>query len=102
MPIAILLGTAIVIAIYVLTNLAYFAVLTPAEVAKFEAVASEAIRRILGEGGSRALAVLVAISTFGTISPSILTGPPVTLAMAPDGLFWRPPAHGSKRGSPPV
>ena len=100
MPIAILLGTAIVIAIYVLTNLAYFHVLTPAEVAKYEAVASEAIRRILGEGGSRALAVLVAVSSFGTISASILTGPRVTLAMAADGLFWRPAAHVSGRGTP--
>jgi len=100
MPIAILAGTAIVIAVYVLTNLAYFAVLAPAEVARYEAVASEAIRRILGEGGSRALAVLVAVSTFGTISASVLTGPRVTLAMAADGLFWKPAAHVSRRGTP--
>ncbi len=100
MPIAILLGTAIVIAIYVLTNLAYFSVLTPAEVAQYEAVASETIRRILGEGGSRALAVLVAISSFGTISASVLTGPRVTVAMAADGLFWHRAAHVSKRGTP--
>jgi amino acid transporter len=100
MPIAILLGTVIVIAVYVITNLAYFHVLSPAEVARYEAVASEAIRRILGEGGSRALAVLVAVSTFGTISASVLTGPRVTLAMAADGLFWRRAAHVSKRGTP--
>ena len=100
MPIAILAGIAIVIAIYVLTNVAYFSVLTPAEVASYEAVGSETIRRILGEGGSRALAVLVAVSTFGTISASILTGPRVTLAMAADGLFWRRAAHVSKRGTP--
>lgn len=100
MPIAILLGTGIVIAVYVVTNLAYFAVLSPAEVAHYEAVASEAIRRILGEGGSRALAVLVAVSAFGTISASVLTGPRVTLAMAADGLFWRRAAHVSRRGTP--
>ena len=68
--------------------------------AHYEAVASEAIRRILGEGGSRALAVLVAVSTFGTISASVLTGPRVTLAMAADGLFWRRAAHVSSRGTP--
>ncbi|HET7497689.1 MAG TPA: amino acid permease [Candidatus Eisenbacteria bacterium] len=100
MPIAILVGTMIVIAVYVITNLAYFHVLSPAEVAHYEAVASEAIRRILGEGGSRALAVLVAVSTFGTISASVLTGPRVTLAMAADGLFWRRAAHVSSRGTP--
>lgn len=100
MPIAILLGIAIVIGIYVVTNFAYFAVLSPAEVAHYEAVGSETIRRILGDGGSRALAVLVAVSTFGTISASVLTGPRVTLAMAADGLFWRRAAHVSPRGTP--
>jgi APA family basic amino acid/polyamine antiporter len=100
MPIAILLGTLIVIAIYVVTNLAYFSVLSPGEVATYEAVGSETIRRILGDWGSRALAVLVAVSTFGTISASILTGPRVTLAMAADGLFWKPAAHVSRRGTP--
>ncbi|HKQ20045.1 MAG TPA: amino acid permease, partial [Candidatus Eisenbacteria bacterium] len=100
MPIAILLGTLITIAIYVVTNLAYFSVLSPSEVATYEAVGSETIRRILGDWGSRALAVLVAVSTFGTISASILTGPRITLAMAADGLFWRPAAHVSRRGTP--
>ncbi len=100
LPIAILLGTGIVIAIYVVTNLAYFAVLTPAEVGRYEAVGSETIRRILGEAGGRALAVLVAVSTFGTVSASVLTGPRVTLAMAADGLFFRRAAHVSARGTP--
>ena len=101
LPIAILGGTAIVIAVYVVTNLAYFAVLSPSEVATYEAVGSETVRRILGEWGGRALAVLVAVSTFGTISASVLTGPRVTLAMAADGLFWRRAAHvHPRRGSP--
>jgi len=101
MPIAILGGTAIVIVVYVMTNLAYFAVLTPAEMAAHEAVGSETIRRLVGEWGGRALAVLVAVSTFGTINASILTGPRVTLAMAADGLFWKRAAHVSpRRGTP--
>jgi len=103
LPIAILGGTAVVIAVYVLTNLAYFAVLSPAEMAQAAAVGSETVRRILGEWGGRALAVLVAVSTFGTISASILTGPRVTLAMASDGLFWKPAAHvHERRGSPDI
>jgi amino acid transporter len=103
LPIAIVGGTAIVIAVYVLTNLAYFTVLAPAEIATHEAVGSETVRRILGDWGGRALAVLVAVSTFGTISASILTGPRVTLAMATDGLFWRRAAHVEpRRGTPDV
>ena len=102
-PFAILGGTVIVVALYVLTNLAYFHVLTPGEVATNEAVASEAMRRVLGEWGSRAIAVLVAVSTFGCISSSVLTGPRVTLAMAADGLFWKRAAHvNERRGTPDV
>jgi APA family basic amino acid/polyamine antiporter len=102
-PIAILGGTLLVVAIYVITNAAYYSVLTPAEVGTYEAVGAETVRRILGDWGGRALAVLVAVSTFGTVNASILTGPRVTLAMAADGLFWKPAAHVNvKRGTPDV
>ncbi|MEO5618070.1 MAG: amino acid permease [Candidatus Eisenbacteria bacterium] len=101
MPIAILGGTALVIAVYVLTNLAYYNVLTPNEVASYEAVGSETIHRLLGDGGARALAVLVAVSTFGTTNGAILTGPRVTQAMAADGLLWKPlAALDAKRETP--
>ena len=93
MPIAIVWGTWLVIAVYVLTNIAYFKVLGPQGVAGYEAVGSETIRRLLGEWGARALAVLVAISTFGTTNGAILTGPRVTQAMASDGLLWKPMAR---------
>jgi amino acid transporter len=101
LPIAILWGTVLVIAIYVVTNLAYFRVLTPHEVAAYPVVGAETMRRILGTGGSRALAVLVAISTFGTVNGAILTGPRVTLAMAADGLLWKPLAHVDPRRASP-
>ncbi len=101
LPIAILWGTVLVVAIYVITNLAYFRVLTPAEVAAYPVVGGEVMSRILGPGGRRALAVLVAISTFGTVNGAILTGPRVTLAMAADGLLWRPLAHVDARRSSP-
>jgi amino acid transporter len=102
-PIAILGGTLLVVVVYVITNLAYFSVLSSAEVASYEAVGAEAMRRILGDWGGRALAVLVAVSTFGTVNASVLTGPRVTLAMAADGLFWKRAAHVNvKRGTPDV
>ena len=102
-PIAILGGTLLVVAVYVLTNVAYFTVLNPSEIATYEAVGAETVRRILGDWGGRALAVLVSVSTFGTVNASILTGPRVTLAMAADGLFWKRAAHVNvKRGTPDV
>ena len=89
------------IAIYVLTNFAYFHVLGAQGVAGYEAVGSETIRRLLGEYGARALAVLVVVSTFGTTNGAILTGPRVTQAMAADGLLWRPLAQLNPRTGTP-
>lgn len=101
MPVAILGGTLLVIAVYVLTNLAYYHVLSPDEVASYPAVGSEAIQRLLGPAGAVALAALVAVSTFGTANGSILTGPRVTQAMAADGLLWKPlAALDPARGTP--
>jgi len=101
MPIAIVWGTWLVIAVYVLTNIAYFHVLGTDGVARYDVVGTETIRRLLGEWGARALAVLVAVSTFGTTNGAILTGPRVTQAMAADGLLWRPlAALDPKRGTP--
>ena len=101
LPIAIVQGTWLVIGVYVLTNFAYFHVLGAEGMGRYEAVGSETLRRLLGEWGARALAVLVAVSTFGTTNGAILTGPRVTQAMAADGLLWQPLAGlDPRRGTP--
>jgi amino acid transporter len=102
LPFAIVGGTWLVIAIYVLVNFAYYRVLAPRELAGYEAVGSETIHRLLGDGGARLLAVLVAISTFGTTNGAILTGPRVTQAMAADGLLWPPMARLDARRETPA
>ena len=101
LPFAIIWGTVLVIVVYVVTNLAYFRVLTPQEVAAYPVVGAETMHRVLGEWGRRALTVLVAVSTFGTVNGAILTGPRVTLAMAADGLLWKPLAHVDPRRASP-
>ena len=101
MPIAIMGGTWLVVGMYVLANMAYYHVLSPQEVGSYEAVGSETIHRLMGDWGARALAVLVAVSTFGTTNGAILTGPRVTQAMAADGLLWKPMAAlDANRGTP--
>jgi amino acid transporter len=102
MPIAILGGTFLVIGVYVLTNFAYYRVLSPDEVASYPAVGTEVIHRLVGDWGARALAVLVAVSTFGTTNGAILTGPRVTQAMGADGLLWKPMAALDARRATPA
>src|SRR5207302_2926395 len=63
---------------------------------------SESVQRLVGDWGARALAVLVAVSTFGTTNGAILTGPRVTQAMAADGLLWKPLAALDPRRESPA
>lgn len=89
LPLALILGTLAVIVIYLLANVAYFYVLSPAEVAGTERVASEMMRRILGAGGANAVSIAAMISIFAALNGSILAGSRVPYAMARDGRFFR-------------
>jgi APA family basic amino acid/polyamine antiporter len=90
LPRALIWGTAGVIAIYLLTNAAYFHVLTAAEVGSTPRVASEMMRRIFGAPGAAAVSVAAMISIFAALNGSILTGSRVPYAAARDGLLFHP------------
>jgi APA family basic amino acid/polyamine antiporter len=87
MPRALIFGSLLVIVVYALTNFAYFYLLSPAEVAGTNTVASDAARRILGTAGGAFVAVGVMVSCFATLNGSILSGSRIPFAQARDGLF---------------
>lgn len=89
LPLALASGTAAVIATYLLINLAYFYVLSPAQVAASHRVASDMMQSMWGKGAAAAVAVAVLISIFAALNGSILSGARVPYAMARDGLFFR-------------
>jgi APA family basic amino acid/polyamine antiporter len=89
LPRALIAGTLVVIAIYLLANLAYFYVLSAAEVGSSARVAAETMRRILGTSGANAVSIVAMISIFAALNGSILSGSRVPFAMARDGLFFR-------------
>ena len=89
LPLALILGTLAVIAIYLLTNLAYFYVLPASAVASTDRVAAEMMRRILGAPGAGAVSIAAMISIFAALNGSILSGARVPFAAARDGLFFR-------------
>jgi APA family basic amino acid/polyamine antiporter len=88
LPRALIWGTAGVIGIYLLTNAAYFHVLTAAEVGSTPRVASEMMRRIFSGTGAAAVSVAAMISIFAALNGSILTGSRVPYAAARDGLLF--------------
>ncbi|SPE41491.1 Amino acid permease-associated region [Candidatus Sulfopaludibacter sp. SbA3] len=89
LPLALIGGTLAVIAIYLLANIAYFRVMTPAEVAGGTRVAADMMRRIMDGFGANAVSVAAMISIFAALNGSILSGARVPYAAARQGLFFR-------------
>lgn len=93
LPLALILGTSLVIAIYMAANWAYFRVLTPAEVSSHKLVAAEMMQRVWGSSGAAAVSIAAMISIFAALNGSILTGSRVPYAAAADGLFFKAAAR---------
>lgn len=96
------LGTLIVTVIYVLANLVYMAVLPLDSIANAEKdrVAVEASKIIFGGIGTKVIAVMIMISTFGCNNGLILAGARVYNTMAKDGLFFKKAAELNKYDVP--
>lgn len=88
-PLALIAGTAGVVAIYVLVNLAYLYVLPIGEMASSNLVAAHVMERIFGGPGGAAISLAVMISAFGTTNNTSMTTARVYFAMAKDRLFFR-------------
>jgi len=89
LPRALVLGVAIVVAVYLLTNLAYLRVLGVDGLAASTAPAADTMRAVLGPAGGKIIAAGIALSTFGFLNLVILVTPRVLQAMAADGVFFR-------------
>ena len=87
-PRAAILGTLLVICLYVLVNWTYFHVLGFSRVAESQYVASDAVALLIGSGGAKWITVAMIVSAFGALHASFLTGPRVPYAMARDGHFF--------------
>lgn len=87
LPRALLYGTLLVAAIYILANVSYYMVLTPAQIASSDVVAANAIYHGYGVFGRNCISLLIIVSIFGAANGMVLTGPRVYYAMAKDGIF---------------
>src|SRR5579872_6544369 len=101
-PLSLALGTAIVISLYFLANVAYLVTLPLAkiQVAPDDRVATAVLNAIFGNAGAGLMAIAICISTFGCANGLILAGARVYYAMARDGLFFRSIGRLNKRHVP--
>jgi amino acid transporter len=92
MPRALIGGSLAVLAIYLLANVAYLAVLPASEISQSKLVAADVASRIVGPWGVALVSTTVMVSTFGTLNATLLTAPRIFFAMADDQLLFRPVA----------
>jgi len=87
-PRAVILGSLLVISLYVLINWTYFHVLGFSRVAESNYVASDAVALLIGNRGAKWITVAMIVSAFGALHASFLASPRVPFAMARDGNFF--------------
>jgi APA family basic amino acid/polyamine antiporter len=88
-PLSLAFGTMIVIALYLLANVAYLATLPFEKIQGADRVATDTMNGIFPGKGPIVMAVAIMISTFGCNNGLILAGARAYYAMARDGLFFK-------------
>ena len=89
LPLALGAGVGIVIAVYVMANLAYMKVLPVPEIAHTERVAAAAAERAMGSVGAAIVSLTILLSIISSLNSGFLSAPRVYFAQARDGLFFQ-------------
>jgi APA family basic amino acid/polyamine antiporter len=87
-PLALALGVAVIMTIYLSANVAYMRVLPLAEIAETPRVAATVAERTLGALGGAFVSLTILLSIAGSTNGTILTAARVYFAQARDGLFF--------------
>ncbi|REJ97472.1 MAG: amino acid permease [Planctomycetota bacterium] len=86
-PLGLVVGMLVIIAVYVLTIIGYHSVLPMRTIQATQTVAADAMGVLIGAWGPAIASLGVMVSTFGALNSNLLSGPRVYFAMARDGLF---------------
>ena len=88
LPRAIVLGTLILMAVYLIANVAYLVALGPARMAMSDRVAGEAVSQVMGPAAGSLIAAAIIVSMYSAAHATVITVPRVYFQMARDGLFF--------------
>lgn len=87
LPVALIVGTGLILLLYVAVNFVFLRVIPPAEMATVSQPAALAAERLFGSGSKVVISLAVTAAAVGCASAGLLLGPRVVYALAKDGLF---------------
>ena len=88
LPLALIIGTGVILVLYIMINIAYLKVLPMDSLIGELKVGEATAKSLYGPGIAGAFVVVVIISMFGSLNGNILVGPRISYAMAKDKLFF--------------
>src|SRR5262249_13372035 len=89
LPLGLIGGIGICIALFVVANFAYLKILSVPETAQSERVAARVARIAMGPVGSNLVSGIILLSIIGAINGWTMAAPRVYYQQARDGLFFR-------------
>ncbi|MGH9598061.1 MAG: APC family permease, partial [Edaphobacter sp.] len=114
-PLSLVIGTGVVLLLYVLCNFVYLSVLPMAgsptattimgrgiQFASEDRVATAVMEHVFAGYGAKLMAAVILISTFGCVNGLLMAGARVYYAMSQDGLFFKSVGKLSKGSKTPV
>ena len=93
LPMALIIGTVVILVLYFMINIAYLKVLPMASLIGVKKVGYATAEALYGDRIAAVFAVVVIISLFGALNGNILVGSRVYYAMAKDHLFFSSAAN---------
>jgi APA family basic amino acid/polyamine antiporter len=115
LPLSLMLGTGVVLLLYILANIVYLLALPLAgdpngttvlargiQYASEDRVGTVVLEQVFHSAGAKIMAAAILISTFGCANGMILAGARVYYAMSRDGLFFKSVGKLSPRYNTPV
>jgi len=89
LPLSLLLGTGIVLALYIGLNILFVYAVNPADMKGVISIGGLAAGHLFGRTAEQLFSVLISFALFSSLSAFIILGPRVYYAMARDGYFFK-------------
>jgi APA family basic amino acid/polyamine antiporter len=102
LPRSLLIGTGVVMLLYIALNMFYIYAIPPAQMEGVISVGGLAAGNLFGKSAETVLSVLISFALFSSLSAYLILGPRVYYSMARDGIFFKSIAYVDPKCSVPT